>query len=84
MQPGAKWSNAYYVAPLEDRIAFRSGAAKGVYVHETLEIVRDDASTKAVTFPAFQGDPVVPPAVPRGGLFPSLWALLRSGATGRL
>eukprot|EP00969_Alexandrium_andersonii_P004244 183688-Alexandrium_andersonii.AAC.1 len=33
-----------------------------------LAIVRGDASAKAVQFPAFQGDPVVPPAVPRGAL----------------
>eukprot|EP00969_Alexandrium_andersonii_P259079 11455463-Alexandrium_andersonii.AAC.1 len=68
MQPGAKWSNANYVASLEDLIAYRNGAAKGVFVHETLGIVRDDASTEAVQFPASQGGPVVPSAVPRGAL----------------
>eukprot|EP00969_Alexandrium_andersonii_P191370 8453148-Alexandrium_andersonii.AAC.1 len=57
---------------MDDLVAFRTGASKGIYVRESLELVKDDRTVKTFEFPAFRGDPVVPPlagdssASPRG------------------
>eukprot|EP00969_Alexandrium_andersonii_P196990 8703359-Alexandrium_andersonii.AAC.1 len=57
LRSGCLWRGSYQFVSLDDLVAFRTGASKGIYVHESLELVKDDRAAKTFEFPAFRGDP---------------------------
>eukprot|EP00969_Alexandrium_andersonii_P131318 5806570-Alexandrium_andersonii.AAC.1 len=42
LRSGCPWRGSYQFVSLGDLVAFRTGASKGIYVHESLELVKDD------------------------------------------